>query len=201
MKYLVCDTETNGLPKSWRVSYLDVQNWPRIVQIAWMAVERKENGDWQQSECYSAVIYPDDWWIPPAVSDVHGITDEKARAEGRPIREVLSEFFLATCQADVLVAHNVDFDRSVILAELLRLDEAEAIRKLIAADYYCTMEAGTSICTIPGSHGWKWPRLSELYWHLFGTLPVNQHRADGDVLACAACLQKLAETGDVRAGR
>ncbi|MCX6741278.1 MAG: hypothetical protein NTY61_02675, partial [Candidatus Parcubacteria bacterium] len=33
--YLFFDTETTGLPKNWKAPIEDLDNWPRIVQIAW----------------------------------------------------------------------------------------------------------------------------------------------------------------------
>ncbi len=34
--YLLFDTETTGLPKKWNAQASDVDNWPRLVQIAWL---------------------------------------------------------------------------------------------------------------------------------------------------------------------
>ena len=37
--YLLFDTETTGLPKNWKAPVTDVDNWPRLVQIAWLTYE------------------------------------------------------------------------------------------------------------------------------------------------------------------
>jgi hypothetical protein len=34
--YLFFDTETTGLPKSWKAPVTDVNNWPRLVQLAFL---------------------------------------------------------------------------------------------------------------------------------------------------------------------
>ena len=34
--YLFFDTETTGLPKNWNAPIQNVNNWPRMVQIAWL---------------------------------------------------------------------------------------------------------------------------------------------------------------------
>jgi DNA polymerase III epsilon subunit-like protein len=34
--YLFFDTETSGLPKNPQLSHTEVDNWPRLVQIAWV---------------------------------------------------------------------------------------------------------------------------------------------------------------------
>lgn len=33
--YLIFDTETTGLPKSYKAPMTDTENWPRCIQIAW----------------------------------------------------------------------------------------------------------------------------------------------------------------------
>jgi len=35
MKILFFDTETTGLPKNWKAPVEQLDNWPRLVQIAW----------------------------------------------------------------------------------------------------------------------------------------------------------------------
>jgi len=34
--YLFFDTETTGLPRNWNAPVHNTQNWPRMVQIAWI---------------------------------------------------------------------------------------------------------------------------------------------------------------------
>ena len=34
--YLFFDTETTGLPRRWNAPVTDVDNWPRLVQLAWI---------------------------------------------------------------------------------------------------------------------------------------------------------------------
>ena len=34
--YLFFDTETTGLPRNWKAPVTDLNNWPRMVQIAWI---------------------------------------------------------------------------------------------------------------------------------------------------------------------
>ena len=57
---------------------------PHIVSIA--AELHDETG--KTIELYEAIVYPDGWTIPKEASDVHGITDEIAKAKGIPEKEV-----------------------------------------------------------------------------------------------------------------
>ena len=43
MMYLFFDTETTGLPVSHNAPITLLQNWPRIVQIAWLVCDNDEN--------------------------------------------------------------------------------------------------------------------------------------------------------------
>ena len=42
MKLLFFDTETTGLPKSDTASYNDIDNWPRLVQLAWIICDENK---------------------------------------------------------------------------------------------------------------------------------------------------------------
>lgn len=59
--------------------------------------------------------------IPKAASDVHGITTEKARAEGRPHDEVLAKTIAGLRQAWAdglaVVAYNATYDLTVLLSQ------------------------------------------------------------------------------------
>jgi DNA polymerase III epsilon subunit-like protein len=189
---LVFDTETTGLPANWKLPISDVDNWPRIVQMAWLQLGTELLDDCTQ-RC--AVIYPDGFAIPEKASAVHGITDAVARETGEPLGEVLADFCRAVLAADKIVCHNTAFDMAVVAAELWRLNRRPTAIDLLHKPVYCTMQKGIQICKIPGMYGYKWPTLAELYRQLFGREPANQHRADGDVRATAECYVEMVARG------
>ena len=41
--YLFFDTETTGLPRSWQAPVTALDNWPRMVQLAYMAYDGEGN--------------------------------------------------------------------------------------------------------------------------------------------------------------
>ena len=41
--YIFFDTETTGFPRNWKAPVTDVDNWPRMVQIAWMVYDEMGN--------------------------------------------------------------------------------------------------------------------------------------------------------------
>ena len=114
--YLFFDTETSGLPKSWKAPPSDVDIWPHAVQVGWVLC--KPDGSVEEER--DAIVKPDGWTIPDAAARVHGITTERALSEGVDAAQVLQEFAAALARAQTVVAHNLDFDRSVIQAEFIR---------------------------------------------------------------------------------
>ena len=188
--YLIVDCETSGLPRDWKAPVTNVENWPRAVQIAWALY------DAQQRPVLNAthVIRPDGFRIPADAVRIHGITTERAFAEGRPIADVLGDLSSAASSAKVVIAHNAAFDASVVGAEYLRLGQKPpfAARSMI-----CTMRQSADFCRLPGPYGYKWPTLEELHSILFGTGVGGAHDAGADVAACAACFFELVKRGVV----
>ena len=68
--YLFFDTETTGLPKRWNAPVTDLENWPRLVQLAWMEYDAVG----KVLDSRDVIIYPEGYTIPPEVSRLHGIT-------------------------------------------------------------------------------------------------------------------------------
>jgi DNA polymerase III epsilon subunit-like protein len=181
---LVFDTETTGLPRYRNAPFTDLDNWPRLVQLAWILCGE----DGKNLDSRNSIVFPEGFSIPVEAAGVHGITTERAAKEGRPLKEVLEEFSDAIEQADILVAHNIDFDKNILCAEFLR---AEKTHRLLEKKGICTMVTSTEYCQIPGPYGFKWPTLSELYYVLFKEEFIEAHDAALDVSVCARCFFKL----------
>ncbi len=190
MMYLFFDTETTGLPVSWRAPVSALDNWPRLVQLAWLLCD--QNGT--PSERRSLIVRPEGFEIPEAATAIHGITTAQAANEGFPLRHVLDDFAAAIDQSQLLVAHNVSYDQNVLGAEYLRTGIES---RLMGTPSLCTMEASTEFCAISGPRGFKWPTLSELYSRLFGRDPERVHAAEVDVNTCAECFFELRRRGVV----
>ena len=183
---LVFDVETTGLPRNYNAPTTDLDNWPRIVQMAWGLYT--DGG--RELDCKVFVIKPDGFIIPGDAARVHGITTEKAEKEGVALKDVLLKFSTFVYFADILVAHNIDFDLPIIKAEYIRSGFETKLEKI---PKFCTMKETVELCKLPGPHGYKWPRLGELYKELFGSTMENAHDAKVDVMVCAKCYFKLRE--------
>lgn len=118
--FLIFDTETTGLPRSYKAPISDSQNWPRIVQLAWQLHDEK--GELLEQSEY--LVQPDGFDIPFESERIHGISTALAQEEGLPLKEVLDRFENALKKARFVVGQNVDFDIKVTGAELYRLGRA-----------------------------------------------------------------------------
>lgn len=186
--YLFFDTETAGLPYDFSASTSRTGNWPRLVQLSWIAQDR--HGNTISEGNY--IIRPDGFEIPYEASDVHGITTEMALEEGTDLRTVLDEFMLDAYEARYLVCHNAAFDINVLGCEFYRIFGEDKIRWKPAI---CTMLASTEWCDLPGAYGPKWPKLQELHEILFGYEFDDAHDSSADVAATARCYWELREIG------
>lgn len=108
----------------------------------------------------------------------------------------IEEFMRDFSTADVVVGHNVEFDKKMILAELKRLNQVEEFGAiLLSDDFVCTMMKTINVCKkkVPGKEYFKFPRLSEAYETLFGYPPTGDalHNAIIDVVVCLRVFCKL----------
>ena len=129
---LTFDCETTGLPPKGAKWDVDFAEFPNIVQLAW-AVNEKER---------SYIIKPEGWEIPEASTEVHGITAERANAEGVPFADIIDEFLEDCEKARLLVGHNIYFDTSIVKAMILRIMGREYYDEKAAgpADIFRKME-------------------------------------------------------------
>jgi DNA polymerase III subunit epsilon len=187
---LFFDTETTGLPKRRNAPVEDVNNWPRIVQIAWAVYA----DDGRQQAVESHIVLPDGFIIPFEAERVHGISTARAMSQGKPIAGILQSFSGVIKTSEKVIAHNLKFDEPIIIAEYLRLGLNSPFG---STPRVCTMTATTDICRIPGPYGFKWPTLEELHQHLFAFAPEASHDAKADVETCARCYFELKRRGEM----
>jgi len=182
--YLFFDTETTGLPKDWKAPITDFNNWPRLVQLAYL--KYSDNGTLLAEGDY--IIKPDGFIIPQEASKIHRITNEKAIKHGLSLEFVLAEFAFFVSKSNVLVAHNMSFDEKILGSEYLRLGLKNP---LVEKKRLCTMKLTTDLCKIPGQYGFKYPNLNELHNFLFNTNFEEAHNAAADIHATAKCFWEL----------
>lgn len=191
---LFFDTETTGIPDRaahWDTDFMD---YPHVVQLAWL----------HGCVAHSHIIRPDGWTIPDEAVAVHGITNERALAEGEPFAAVVDMFIQDCHEAGLICGHNIHFDTGIIKANILR----ELGREYYDAnDVESALYKGKRIDTMRSAMKWvdarfasgrlKFPNLSELYERCFPGETFPAHDAFEDTQAVARCLPILVQNGIV----
>ncbi len=186
--YLFFDTETTGLPKNWKAPVTDLNNWPRLVQLAFLYY----NKEGIKLDGGNFIIKPEGYSISKESSNIHRITNERAISEGVSLKSVLEIFQPYISQSEFLVAHNISFDEKIIGAEFLRINMDSGLN---GKKKICTMEKATNYCKLEGPYGYKWPKLSELHYKLFNIVFEESHNAEVDIHATAKCFWELKKLG------
>lgn len=121
--------------------------------------------------------------------NIHGITKDLLDERGEPLKQILAILEEDMKKCKLLVAHNLNFDKSVILSEYYRNGILSSIEH---TGQYCTMLGNL------GPDG-RYLKLDDLYCHLFGKRRGGQtdgrHNAFDDVLTVSECFYRLINNG------
>ena len=181
--YLIFDTETTGIPHNKTAPITDLDNWPRLIQLAWQL----HDAQGRLMAHHNYIVKPDGFDIPYKAEQVHGVSTKRALEEGHDLIHVLGLFIQDLTKTNRLVGHNIEFDINIIGAEF--------IRKQLAPEQFLNIEkldtgiASTEFCNLSGGIGGrlKMPRLLELHQKLFNKGFGDAHDAAYDVAATARC--------------
>jgi DNA polymerase-3 subunit alpha len=181
--YLIFDTETTGVPHNKSAPITDLDNWPRLVQIAWQL----HDATGKLTSQHNYIVKPEGFDIPYKAEQIHGVSTKRAMEEGHDLMTVLGFFIQDLSKTSQLVGHNIEFDINIIGAEFIRKSLApEQFLNLSKVD---TGISSTEFCQMSGGIGGrlKMPRLLELHEKLFGKGFGDAHDASYDVAATARC--------------
>ena len=205
MQILLLDTETNGLPKNRYAPPTEFNAFPAILQLSW-AIYNIEGSRLVliESRDIGIRLEPGVAWDAGAAK-IHGLTEMEAR-HGTPALEALTELQEAMRPVDMVIAHNLAFDKSVIRAA----GYAVGLRDLwpARAKELCTMKATTPLVQLPATAAqakyadlgpYKAPKLNELYAWLYGhKYDISGsvlHNAKSDVHCLAQCIAGMLRKG------
>ena len=200
-RHLVFDTETTGLfPKRYGSDTLD----PHMIQLSYLIYEAG-----QVVEVWNNYIrLPSDIKISQEIENLTGATNEICQRQGISVVDALINFVRVCQTVDIVIAHNIEFDKRVVRTEILRnvgaiiakMGNSTALA-LFSDNFpkrpaeFCTIEASRDLCAIvrTNSRGtyFKNPTLTELYEHLFGVKPAKAHNSLDDCESCLRCYLTL----------
>ena len=202
MKVLVFDVETTGLPIGKNPSITELEKWPYIVQLSYVMYDMTKN---EVDISYNEILKLDECIeISEDSIKLHKITKEINQQIGVNRRVALQTFNYVLYAADIIVGHNISFDKRMIMVESTRNNVYHRFNhKGVKKNEYCTMKNSVDICKIEktsfkGEKYFKYPTLSELYYHLFEENPKNTHNSFVDVLLCLRCYVKLNCDKDIK---
>ncbi len=181
MRILVFDTETSGLDPHWNV----------ILQLSYQIVD-SESWTTQKTVNHYFPWPANKARVSQSAIDVNGLTQEFLNGKQLSNRKTALEEFVTDKDAcDLLVAHNLEFDKKFILASC----QEEGVKYANSGwtQSYDTMKRTTSYCQIPNDwgNGYKWPKLTELAATLYidySNIPL--HDSSGDVELTKLCFHQ-----------
>ncbi len=186
MRLLIFDTETSGLDPQWNVilqlSYqiVDSDSWATLKTV-------NHYFSWPKNKAR----------VSHGAIDVNGLTEEFLAGKQLSDRKTaLEEFVEDKDSCDLLVAHNLEFDKKFIIASCR--EEGVKFANSGWTQSYDTMKRMTSYCQIPkdwGS-GYKWPKLTELADCLgIDYSQIALHDSSGDVELTKQCFRQIVNQG------
>ena len=191
MSILFIDTETTGLPLRNNLTreLSDPKDFQKYDNARLIEVAYKISSPSDRSFLLTSSTLVKNETLNIENTSIHGISTEIALEQGRNISELLDEILddLNTYDVQKIVAHNIEFDLNIILAECYRYNKQELIQKLFNINAkYCTMKEAQKLFNFK-----KFPKLSELYEYLFQKTFKNQHTALSDCSACIECYNEM----------
>ncbi len=182
MQVIIFDCETTGLIEN---DSLPLEQQPQIIELGASKYQLTDNQLTEEGRYHS--LYDPQRDLPAIITKITGLTNTSVK--GQPLfasaYPALSAFFTGV---DVLIAHNLPFDKGMLNIELSRLRKALAFpwpRKQI-----CTVEHTLHI------KGFRL-NLQKLYQHLFNKDSRQTHSAIEDVEILKEVVQALLNNSEL----
>ena len=173
----IFDTETTGLPLP---EGADLKAQPYIIEFYGVLYDHTTK---RNLKAYHTFIKPP-IAIPPIITRITGLSDKDV-ATAPNFKKAFSMMIKGAVEkADILVAHNLTFDMTMLKNDMARTGQTLTWPKR----RLCTVEATEFI------HGYR-IGLGNLHEYLFGDVPPKAHRAQEDVVTLLRCYLELIKKG------
>jgi DNA polymerase III epsilon subunit-like protein len=206
MKILVFDTETTGLQEKGASIY-DKSRWPYIIQLSYILYDISNNSTIIKN---NYIKLDNSIVISQESFNIHNISREILDSQGINIVDAVKEFnaYLKLC--DIVVGHNISFDKRLIFVECFRHNICQNFTQFknnqqLHKPEFCTMKNTTEFCKlerlgVSNKVYNKQPKLSELYNLLFPNDPIpnDLHNSLIDVAMTLRCYLKYTNNFDIK---
>jgi DNA polymerase III epsilon subunit-like protein len=118
---LIFDVETTGLipkPNPAMATPPRLDECPYIIQLSFVIFNIVSNRVEEAVNAYISI--PEEIPISDYITSLTGISRDVIREKGEPIVPVLERFYEAYLKCDMVVAHNLEFDKTMIHIEIAR---------------------------------------------------------------------------------
>ena len=150
------------------------------------------NNGFKKVDEYNFIIKPDGFVI--LNQKFHNISQKFAEENGISFKNAIDSFAHHFIDANLLIAHNINFDVSVMASEMFRYNMADELSNFLKLNKYCTSLNTKHMTRLKYSNTvFKQPKLIELYEYLFGSIPEGMHDALQDTRILSMCVFKLIE--------
>lgn len=184
IKTLFFDLETTGLPINGDYSHIN------IIEIGWAVTDN--NFNIIKKENY---LINGDFEITDFITNLTGISKQDTINNGVQLLEAINHLFKDINNVEILIAHNIHYDYSVLLSELTEnsnkiIEFVGYIKKLknkirLDSTIILNNECKKSNYNVPNK------KLQSFYNTLIKTDCIQTHRAIDDVMMIVECLNKL----------
>ncbi len=185
MKHLIYDCSAIGKPKTYKVSFSDTFNWPRMIHLSWILLDE----NLKPISDYDCIVKPEGFAIDNKIEHHCKIDLEDITSKGEALEDILKQFNDSVEDSDYLWCHNQSFNENVVAAEFLRKGLNHSIFK---KERFCLMQESTWFCKLPSKiGGYKWPSQTELHSIIFKKAYTPANNARADVIAASRCFIAL----------
>ncbi|RKD92708.1 3'-5' exonuclease [Mangrovibacterium diazotrophicum] len=187
---LFIDIETSDMPQRWNAPTKKVDEWPYILQVAWIVC--RDNGELVKRENF--YIAQPDLEQEEIISRLSGITPQEYQVMSANRKIVLN-----TLAADfqiykpLIVGHFMDYIKRMLE---VGFEREQINRNFQGLKKFCTM-IRTERKNTHIFGGKKYLGLHELYEHLFDKKLPAQKNANVDVEALMDCFFELVRRGKI----
>jgi DNA polymerase-3 subunit alpha len=189
----IFDIETSGLPvrpstyKRYGNPFTETNKYDssRIVEIGYVTYECPDGygyGTPDLVEQRSSLVKPESFMITNHA--IHGISHKLATERGNNILDVLSQFMIVVSYSDIIVSHNIEFDKNITCSEMVRCGMVTSAKQFMQKKFECTMILAMHTFNLT-----RFPKLKDLYESVCesGVEWKQNHRAMDDALRAADC--------------
>lgn len=184
MKYLIIDTESNGLFDFSKPADADGQ--PRLAHFAALPIDTA-TADWSSADAIENLpmveryVLPEGWAMTAEATAINGLTDAFLNEHGVPVGHVLDLYQQFIKDGYVVAAFNVQHDAKIMRAEFRHAGRDDLFEQTLNT---CLMRAcrGMDIVKLNGKKGQ--PGLVDVLAHL-GIVNSAPHKAHGDTRGAA----------------